>query len=614
MKNLLLAIINVLRYIGRFFTFIRNSILNILFFLLLLVIIVPFLPVDYSYSPRPGVPADSIVRLDISGDLVEQKSIISSFEKLFTTSLFGSPQNNPQTSMQEILDIIKNAEKDDSIAAILLNLRNMGTAGLGQLETIGAALTEFRKQGKLVIVADNLYTQSRYFLASFADTIVINPMGAVDIHGMGVYRLYFKDVIDKLKINYNVFKVGSYKSALEPFTRTDMSEEDRAQNRLWLSQLWNRYKATVADNRKLDSKVIDSYTSNISELISATHGDTAQLALNLGLIDHIWNQAELTSYLATISQTDKDHLRLVPGSSYMEHITPSFHDKPPTGSIGLIIAEGKIVPGKQPAGIIGSQSLVELLQSARKDDRIKGLVLRINSSGGSAFASEVIRQEILQFKKSGKPIVVSMGSIAASGGYWIAAEADSIWAYSTTLTGSIGIFGAIPTFENSLSALGIYSDGVGTTPLAAGLNLTRPLSPALGRVIQNTVEYNYSMFLQIVAKGRNISSRKVADLAQGRVYDGVTAKKLGLVDNIGTLDDALEAAAAMAGLAQTSVTIIEPTRSLKQQLIQLLSSQEDEFDSMAPVVKHKLDQVLETMLLMDDPQGVYANCFIDPRL
>jgi len=613
MKDLLLSVWNIFKYAGRFFTFVRNFFLNFLLLLICVTVVFVLIP-----RKEAKIPSGSILSLDIAGDIVEEKKLLSTFEKLLQDSLaINAPE--PETALQDILDIIHEATEDDRIVAMVLNVKDMGRGGMNQLQTIGAALNTFKKTGKTVVAAEDYYTQSQYFLASYADKILLNPMGGVDIHGIGVYRLYFKDAVEKLEINYNVFKIGSYKSALEPFTRNSMSPADKQQNELWLSALWQVYTDEIAKQRNISVHAVQYYTDNIDKALYSTKGNTAQLALETGLVDQIATRLETTTYLASLSPTLAESPQLLASMEYLNSITPSFTpEKSPASKVGLIIAEGKILPGKQPPGMIGGDSLANLIKKAREDSTVKALVLRISSGGGSAFASEVIRQEILELKRSGKPIVVSMGSIAASGGYWIAADADEIWASPATITGSIGIFGAIPTFENTLASLGVYRDGIGTTPLAAGLDVTQPLPDQLKSVVQQTIVYNYNQFLELVADGRNLEKSKVAELAQGRVYDGQTAQTLGLVDKLGSLENAIGSAAELAGLTVFRTEYIQPPVSMREHVVQFFTSGPtflaDTSVSHHPVVirfqKIFLNH-LDELPLLDDPRGIYAQCLLN---
>lgn len=613
MKDLILAILNIFKYVGKIFTFFRNFLFNTLLFAAMAVFLFTLIPKEVAH-----IPVQSILRLDISGDIVEEKQVVSSIEQLLGDSV--DPESTPaETVLQDIIDIIDNAATDNRITALLLNLKHMESAGLNQLQMIGQALLKFRKTGKTVIAAEDYYSQSQYYVASYADKIFLNPMGGVDIHGFGVYRLYFREAMEKLAINYNIFKVGTYKSALEPFTRDDMSPEDRKQNDIWLSSLWKVYKDDIMQHRKMSQETLDRYTANITESLRSTNGDTAQLALKTGLVDQLATREDIANHLTTLAKAVHGEPPLVASSEYLNTIIPSYGQINWQGDkIGLIIAEGNILPGKQPPGVIGGDSLAALIKKAREDKQIKGLVLRINSGGGSAFASEIIRQELLLFQKKGKPVVVSMGAVAASGGYWIAADADEIWASEATITGSIGIFGAIPTFEKTLSTLGIHSDGTGTTPLAAGLDLTQPLPESLKGAIQLAIAYSYDQFLQIVATGREMEKARVAELAEGRVYDGKAALSHGLVDKLGSIEEAIEAAAKLADITDYSAEYIRPVPSVKEQLLQFFTTRLGPLTSVLTAhenpllnkIKKIMTNKLDELAFLDDPRGIYAYCLI----
>lgn len=612
MKDLFLAIINIFRYTGKIFTTVRNMIFNILLIAILIAVISTLIPGD-----RLQIPENTILRLDISGNIVEERKILSMFERLFASSV--DPENpDPETVLQDIIDVIDNAAADDRIAVLLLNLKHMEKAGLNQLQTIGQALDDFKASGKTIVAAEDYYSQSQYYLAAYADKIIVNPMGGVDIHGFGVYRLYFREALEKLAVTYNIFKVGTYKSALEPFTRDDMSPEDRQQNQTWLSALWQVYVDDIQLQRNISREMIDNYTNHTTAGLESTNGNTAQLALKTGLVDQIWTRPQITAYLTTLTKTTEQKLHTLSSSDYYKTIQPSFIQDPSVNEkIGLIVAEGNILPGKQPPGIIGGDSLAALIRKARENKQVKAVVLRINSGGGSAFASEIIRQELLELKKKGKPLIVSMGAVAASGGYWIAADANEIWASAATITGSIGIFGAIPTFEKTLASVGIYNDGTGTTPLASGLDLTQPLPDQLKGVIQQAIANNYDQFLQIVADGRKMDKKRVGELAEGRVYDGKTAQAFGLIDKLGTLDDAIEAAARLAGIDEYGTEYITPPESVRDQFLQFfaaklpaVSANRDHHPVLARL-KKTLASRLESYLLLDDPKGIYAHCLIN---
>ena len=500
----------------------------------------------------------------------------------------------------------------------------MGNAGIDQLQVIGQALGRFKTAGKKVIAAEDYYSQKQYYLASFADTVILNPMGGVDLHGFGAYSLYFKEALDKLKINYHVFRVGTFKSAIEPIIRDSMSPEARQQAETWLTSLWDSYTADISRERSLSRSMLDAYTHTPADLLRDSAGDIARLALKAGLVDKIWTRNQIEDYLGSLAGTssDRDYTH-ISSKEYLTLIGSPFEaDSSSENTVGILVAQGAIMPGKQPAGMIGGDSLAALIREARKDASVKALVLRINSGGGSAFASEIIRQELLELKKSGKPLVVSMGTVAASGGYWIAADADEIWAAPTTLTGSIGIFGVIPTFENTLAGLGIRSDGVGTTPMAAGLDLSQPLSPQLNDSIQLSVEFGYRQFLSVVGKGRKIDEDRLVDIAEGRVFDGRTAQKIGLVDKLGSLQDAVKAAARLAKLGDDfKSSYIQKPRSVKDQLLEELTSKSHILlrslagpQSFLPTFLRQFSASLEKLPIFSDPRGIYAFALLPDTL
>jgi protease IV len=611
MKDLLKSLIAIFRYAGRFLTLVRNTVFNIFFVLLIIIGIAVF----FTTKRAPFLPDNSILVLTLSGDIVEEKQPVSAISQLLDEMDNGTGEE-AEILLQDILHIIDRASADDRIAALLLDMEKMGSAGIDQLQVIGQALDRFRATSKKVVAAEDYYSQRQYYLASFADTVAINPMGGVDLHGFGAYSLYFKEALDKLKINYHVFRVGTFKSAIEPIVRDSMSPEARQQAESWLTSLWDSYTADIIKHRSLNPAMLVAYTHTPADLLRDTGGDIAKLALKAGLVDKIWTRNQVEAHLASLAGTssDRDYTHIT-SKDYLAMIgSPFAIGSTSENKIGILVAQGAILPGKQPPGLIGGDSLAALIREARKDASIKALVLRINSGGGSAFASEIIRQELLELKKSGKPLVVSMGTVAASGGYWIAADADQIWAAPTTLTGSIGIFGVIPTFENSLAELGIRSDGTGTTPMAAGLDLSQPLSPQLKETIQLSVEHGYRQFLSIVGNGRKIGGERLSSIAEGRVFDGRTAQKIGLVDRLGSLQDAVQAAAKLAKVSEDyAPSYIQKPRSMKEQLLEELTSKSMVMfrtvygsSSFLAGIFRQFVTSLDGLPMFSDPRGVYA--------
>ena len=618
MKDLFLSLFGIFRFTGRLLTAIRNTVFNLLL-LVIIVIAVVSLFVDRS----PKLPDNSILVLSLAGDIVEEKKPISTFARLFE-EIDDEQRKDQEILLQDIVHLIDRAAADKRITAILLDMKDMGAAGLDQLQVIGSALKRFRKTGRQIIAAEDLYTQKQYYLASYADLVAINPMGGVDLHGFGAYSLYFREALEKLKVNFHVFRVGTYKSAVEPIIRDSMSPEARQQNSLWLTSLWDSYVTDIISEREIGRPNIDAYTNNIASLLAQTGGDTARLALNMGLVDKIWTRSQVQAHLASIAGTSSERdYTWISSADFLEMIGPAAADAGSSpNKIGILIAQGNILPGKQPTGVIGGDTLAALIREARKEDSVKAVVLRINSGGGSAFASEIIRQELLELKESGKPLVVSMGTVAASGGYWIAADADEIWAAPTTITGSIGIFGAIPTFENSLAGIGVRSDGVGTTPLAAGLDLTQPLNPQLKQSIQLSVDHGYRQFLGIVEQGRKIDRQQLDSIAEGRVFDGRTAQKIGLVDRLGDLEQAIAAAAKLAKVAgDYDPVYIQRSHSFVEQVMEKVAAEQAALTRLSAAThpqladfRRLLDSAVRQLPLFSDPRGVYAQCFVTGRL
>ncbi len=612
MKDLASTILNILKFAGKTITVFRNIVFNILFLGLLLFIII-----GLASQRKVSITPQSALLLNMKGDIVEEKQIMDPFSDYLSSSI-GFSRLPEETLLQDVLDVINTAAEDKRISSIVLDMSKMGYASFGQMRDIGMALENFKSKGKEVIATEDFYSQNQYFLASYANRIFLNPAGLVELHGLGAYRLYFQDALKKLKINYHVFRVGKYKSALEPITRNSMSSEAKTQNSLWLSALWQEFVDDVTKRRNISPETVELYTNSIASLLKNTKGDTAKLALDIGLVDELKTRGEVESYLSELTgYSSKGEYNYISFNQYLSNIPRSYiQGQNGDEAVGIIVAQGNIIPGEQPPGTIGSETMLKLLGKAGDDQRIKAVVLRINSGGGSVFASEVIRKEIQELRKKGKPVVVSMGTLAASGGYWIAAETDEIWAYPTTLTGSIGIFGAIPTFEDTLANMGIYSDGTGTTELADGLNITRPLSKEIKDAVQLSIEHGYEKFLDIVAAGRNIDNDALETVADGRVFDGATAKTLGLVDRLGNLDQAIQSAAALADMESTNARYIRSGQNFSELLRDYFYSKINPFllsDKTEYTSLSRLLSWLEStskLMFFNDPKGMYAHWMI----
>ena len=586
------------------------------FFLLSTITLILFLLL---YHPETEIPDGSALVLAPWGDIVEKKSPLDPMSRLIS-NMAGAPLHE-ELMLQDIIDGIRAAAADDRIKLLVIATDHMGQAGLNQLLDIGKAIDEFKDSGKVVIAFGDNFTQGQYYLASWSDEIYLNPMGAVNLQGFGVFRLYMRDLLDKLAVNFHIFKVGTFKSALEPYTRNNMSPEAKEANQQWLTNLWNQYCSDIARHRGIPPRAVNNAVNRLADNMHVAGGDSGQMALNNGLVDGLKTRVAIREYLKSLvgSNSDGSSFKQIDFSDYLTTITPAYA-KASRGEdrVGIIVVQGNIVYGESAVGEIGSDSLSKQIQRARRNKHIKALVLRVDSGGGSAFASELIRQELLLTRQAGKPVVISMGSMAASGAYWISADADKILAAPTTLTGSIGIFGALPTFEKSLAKVGVFNDGIGTTRLAGAGNPTRPLPEELRRAIQSGVEHGYRRFIDIVARGRNMKPDQVELIAEGRVWDGVTALELGLVDQLGTLEDAVSVAADLVGLPADKAVYIHEVETPAELLLKSLGAAETALYISRSPVRALTDTFTRQLarqydfLTADDPQHMYSHCLL-PR-
>lgn len=600
------------RALMKFITALRQLLVNLVF-----VVIVIMLLVVISSSKLPTIPEHGALILDIEGTLVDQKNYVEPLSQLLA-------ENDPEQRETVVHDVIKAvdyAREDKRINTLVLSLDYFAYGGISKISELSKSLQAFRDAGKKIIAVGDNFSQDQYLLAAQADEIYINPLGTLWLEGYGVYRNYFKAALDKLEINFHVFRVGEFKSAMEPFIRNDMSEEAKQANLQWLSTLWSEYTRTVAERRNLKPADIDRYVNNMDDNLARYSGNAATMAVASGLIDGVKSREEANRYLIDVvgAEDEDGYFQGIGFERYLwlmklEHPVPAAKDK-----VGIIYATGNIVDGSQPAGTIGGDSTAEMIREARLDPDMRALVLRVDSGGGSAFASEIIRRELLLLQQAGKPLVVSMGSVAASGGYWISASADQIWATPTTITGSIGIFGAFPTVEKTLGNLGISTDGVGTTEMSGAMRLDRPLNPRAGRFIQSSIEHGYARFLEIVSEGRDMNVDDVDSIAHGRVWSGVDARKLGLVDELGGLAQAVDAAAALANLASFSTETVELPLSPQERLIRELMGGDALTRLLAWVKPSSLVAQWAQWVVpaasqwqfirqMNDPHGVYLHC------
>ena len=586
----------------------RRFVGNVLFLLLVIF----FIAILF-FDSGEEVPDGAALILSPEGNIVEQET-----ETMLSSDIFGDAAKK-ETLLKDIIDVIDFAQKDDRIQVMVLDLRKMARVGISKLQDIGAALVRFKNGGKQIYAFGDSFNQQQYLLAAHADRLYLSPMGSVVLQGFGLYRKYYKTALEKLKIQFHVFRVGTYKSALEPFLRDSMSDYAKEANLAWLDILWDDYKHVVSQQRGLDSQRLDDYVNNFPAYLANADGDAAAAALDLGLVDELITRDQVRQELIEIVGQNKDGLsfKQITFEEYLSQIRPDLVNKNLTkDKIGIIVASGIILDGEQPTGRIGGDTIADLLIRAREDKKVKAVVLRVDSGGGSATASEVISREIELTRQAGKPVFVSMGSVAASGGYWIAAQADQIWASSTTITGSIGIFGAFPTFEKSLKSLGITSDGVGTTKLADAFDPSRPLNDLVAQSMNQMIEQGYRRFVQRVAEGRNMQPEAVEKIAQGRVWAGTTAKDLGLVDEIGNLQDTIRAVADSLDLKDYKITYITQPLTTREQLIKRLNRLIVGIFNVSQSNGHPakkfydtlVDSQIDHVLRADDPVGLYAYC------
>jgi len=586
--------------------------------LILLLVIFGFV-LAALHTSIPAVPKSAALIIAPEGELVEQLSNDPLRRAVGEAS--GGPA--PETLLRDVTEAIDAAKSDSRIKLIVLDLSNLGPSGLSKLQEIGAAIRDFRAaSGKRVVVAADMLDQTQYYLAAQAGEVYLDPLGFVYVDGFSYYRMFFKDAIDKLGVDVNVFRAGTFKSYTDQFSRSDMAPSDREESSVWLDALWSAYSQDVTRARSLPATALKDYVADQPAALAAVNGDAAKLALQRGLVTALKSRRQLGDELkGLVGEDESTHsFNSVGMNSYLtavraKHALQSKADS----KVGIVVAAGDILDGRQPPGTIGGESTADLLRQARYDTAVKAVVLRVDSPGGSMFASEQILREVQALRKAGKPVVVSMSTYAASGGYYISAAANQIYASATTLTGSIGVFSVVPTFQRTLDKLGVKVDGIGTTPLAGDLRLDRALTPASRQILQSSVDHAYAEFVRRVADGRKKSVEDVDKIAQGRVWAGVDAQRIGLVDHLGGLKDATDAVAKLAELGNDyRVDYIEPELTLREQLLMQLRSESLYLGQLTGLIaprsglERALDPFLEevrAIAQLNDPRGLYAYCW-----
>jgi protease-4 len=590
--------------------------------LILLLVIFGFI-LAALHTSIPTVPRSAALVLAPEGELVEQLAT-DPVRRAFGQAS-GGPA--PETLLKDVIDAIQTAKGDSRIKLIVLQLSNLAPSGLSKLQEIGSALREFRAAGKRVVAAADSMDQTQYYLAAQAGEVYLDPLGLVYVDGFSYYRMYLKDAIDKLGVDVNVFRAGTFKSYTDQFSRSDMAPSEREESSVWLEALWNAYSQDVTRARSMSPKALNEYIAEEPAALAAVNGDAAKLALQRGLVTALKSRRQVADDLKSLVGEDQDNhsFNAIGMSQYLaatrsKHVLKSKSD----ARVGIVVASGEILDGHQPPGTIGGESTADLLRQARYDNTVKAVVLRVDSPGGSMFASEQILREVQALRKAGKPVVVSMSTYAASGGYYISAAANQIFASPTTLTGSIGVFSVVPTFQRTLEKLGVKVDGIGTTPLAGDMRMERTLGPAARQILQTSVEHAYAEFLTRVGEGRKKSVTEVDKIAQGRVWAGVDAQRIGLVDTLGGLKDASDAAAKLAEMGSDyTAEYIESEMTLREELLMQLRSESLQMARMMGLIapRSELDRALDPVLeqaraiaRLNDPRGLYAYCWCrEPR-
>ncbi|AXD29372.1 signal peptide peptidase SppA [Salmonella enterica] len=611
MRTLWRFIAGFFKWTWRVLNFVREMVLNLFFIFLVLVGVGIWMQIGNGSNSEQT--ARGALLLDISGVIVDKPSTNHRLGAL-GRQLFGASSDRLQeNSLFDIVNAIRQAKDDRNITGIVLDLKNFTGADQPSMRYIGKALREFRDSGKPVFAVGENYSQGQYYLASFANKIWLSPQGQVDLHGFATNGLYYKTLLDKLKVSTHVFRVGTYKSAVEPFIRDDMSPAAREADSRWIGELWQNYLHTVSANRQISPQQLFPGAQAIIDGLTNAGGDTAKYALDHKLVDALASSADVEKALTKQfgwSKTENNYRAI----SYYDYSLKKPADS--GGTIAVIFANGAIMDGEETPGNVGGDTTASQIRDARLDPKVKAIVLRVNSPGGSVNASEVIRAELAAAKAAGKPVVVSMGGMAASGGYWISTPANYIVASPSTLTGSIGIFGVINTVENSLSSIGVHSDGVSTSPLAE-ISMTKALSPEVQQMMQLSIEYGYKRFITLVAEARKRTPEQIDKIAQGHVWTGEDAKANGLVDSLGDFDDAVAKAAELAKLKQWHLDYYQDEPTVLDMVM----------DSMTGSVRAMLPEAIQAMFpaplvsaantvkaegdklaAFNDPQNRYAFC------
>ena len=590
--------------------------------LLFLLFVVGVLIAGVATREQPGVPEQAALMVAPEGRLVEQLSG-GVLERALAEA---QGVNVGETLLKDLVEAIRAAADDDRIEALVLDPSGLTGGGLSKLQELADEIIRFKESEKPVVAIGDNFTRDQYYLAAHADEIYMNPMGIIWISGYSRFLSYYKTAIDNLYIDFHVWTVGEYKSFVEPVSRDDMSPEDRESSEVFLGALWDAYQADVTAARQLPGDALQRFADDTVELLAAAGGDTARMALDFGLVDELLTRDQIRNRLdELVGEPEDDEYDTIDTSEYLAAVDSTDENRDEDDSVAVIVASGSILDGSQPPGSIGGDSTAAIIRRAIEDDDVKALVLRVDSGGGSAFASEVIQRELQVFRQSGRPVVASMSSVAASGGYWISMGADEIWASPTTITGSIGVGATFPTFSRSMDRIGVHVDGVGTTRLSGQDNLMRDLGEEFSAMVQHSIERVYADFIGNIAEYRDKSVQDVDSVARGRVWIASDAQEFDLVDELGNLEDAIASAASLADLSEEEYRVQYYSKELtlaEQFALEMIRMASPVIGALnvGPVLPESLQTLLEIAAepfrLVDhlnDPQDIYAYCFCDIR-
>jgi protease-4 len=609
-------VVRILKSIARWADRVRR-LLHLLFLLFVLMLVLALL-----LPPRPVVPRSAALVLDPEGMIVDELS----GDPLQRALALAQGFSFRESLLADLIDAVRSARDDDRIKALVLRPDGLAGSGLSKLRELAAEIARFRESGKPVYAVGSAFERDQYYLAAQADEIYMHPMGLVLIDGYSTYIPYYKSALEKLYVDYNTWTIGEYKSLYEPVTRDEMSAADREARAEYLDAMWALFQRDVEAARGLETDSLQRYADNFVPLLTQLGGDTGQLAVDYGLVDATLPFDEVDARIREVvdgADAERSGYTAIGHRDYLSAVRARRLPAPGSRRIAVLVAAGTILDGAQPSGTVGADTILPRIREAGEDDGVRALVLRIDSPGGSAFASEQIRRELELFRATGKPLVVSMGSVAASGGYWIALNADEIWASPATLTGSIGVGAAMPSFARTLERVGVNVDGLGTTELSGQLDPLQGIGEDISAYVQLSIEQTYEDFVMHIVEYRAQDPADVYAAAEGRVWIGGEALRLGLVDRLGNLEDAVGSAAELAGLAAGSYTIdrLAPKPGLADALaleFVRLASPAMPAMGLRPALPESLRRLLDAATeplafveRLNDPRGLYAYCFCD---